>query len=80
MGKTVGIAELKANCTQLIAEMERDGEPITVTRRGTPVVTVNLIPAKKTKPLFGLMKSSKYRFDSDPSVPVASASEWSALD
>ena len=37
MGKMVGIAEFKANCTRLIAEMERDGEPITITKRGRAV-------------------------------------------
>ena len=37
MGKMVGIAEFKANCTRLIAEMERDGEPITITKRGKAV-------------------------------------------
>lgn len=44
MGKIVGIAEFKANCTRLIAEMEVDGEPITVTRRGRAVAELKPAP------------------------------------
>lgn len=56
MGKIVGIAEFKANCTRLIAEMERDGEAITVTKRGK-VVGVLSPPPEKSR-LFGLLKGT----------------------
>ena len=58
MGKMVGIAEFKANCTRLIAEMERDGEPITITKRGRAVA--ELKPPRdpsRTRP-FGCMKGT----------------------
>lgn len=57
MGKMVGIAEFKANCTRLLRELAHDGEPITVTSRGKPVATVSPpISKPKRKSAFGLMK------------------------
>lgn len=56
MGKVVGIAEFKANCTRLIAQMERDGETITVTKRGKVVGVLSPPVSEKTRPLFGLLK------------------------
>jgi prevent-host-death family protein len=59
MGKMVGIAEFKANCTRLLREMQKDGEPITVTNRGK-VVGVMSPPTEDAKPksLFGCMKGT----------------------
>ena len=39
--KYVGAAEFKANCLRLMAEMQADGEPITVTKRGKPLAVVS---------------------------------------
>jgi prevent-host-death family protein len=59
MGKMVGIAEFKANCTRLLREMERDGQPITVTKRGKPVAELTPVAQpSRAKTLFGLMKGS----------------------
>lgn len=59
MGKLVGIAELKANCTRLLREMERDGEPITVTKRGKPVAELTPVAQRsRAKTLFGMLKGS----------------------
>jgi prevent-host-death family protein len=83
MGKTVGMAEFKANCTRLLREVGQGGEPITVTSRGKPVATITP-PAKEVRPvdpkaLFGFLKSPAYRFDWDPSEPAADLSDWEAL-
>ncbi|MBW6528371.1 type II toxin-antitoxin system Phd/YefM family antitoxin [Sphingomonas sp. RHCKR7] len=40
MGKVVGITEFKARCLALLGEMERSGEPLTITRRGRPALTL----------------------------------------
>lgn len=78
MGKMVGIAEFKANCTRLISEMQRDGEPIMVTKRGK-VVGVLSPPALEEIPesLFGAMKGMVIRYD-DPFEPAVDPSEWDA--
>jgi prevent-host-death family protein len=59
MGKIVGIAELKANCTRLLREMERDGQSITVTNRGKPVAELTPVAKpSRAKLLFGALKGS----------------------
>lgn len=76
MGKMVGIAEFKAKAERLIVQMEQDGEPIQLTRRGKVVGVLS--PPSSSAPntplpsAFGLLKSDKYRFDIEP--------EESALD
>lgn len=62
MGKMVGMAEFKANCTRLLRELGEDGEAITVTSRGKPVAVVSTPEAcTKRKSAFGLLKSEAYR-------------------
>lgn len=59
MGKIIGIAELKANCTRLLREMARDGQPIMVTNRGQPVAEIKPVARKeRAKTLFGALKGS----------------------
>jgi prevent-host-death family protein len=69
MGKMVGIAEFKANCTRLLREMERDGQPITVTKRGRPVAELTpVVQPSRAKTLFGMLKGSvTFAPDFDPS-------------
>ena len=40
MGRMVSATEFKAKCLALIDEMQRSGEPLTVTRRGKVSVTL----------------------------------------
>jgi antitoxin (DNA-binding transcriptional repressor) of toxin-antitoxin stability system len=60
MGKMVSATEFKAKSLKLIDEMERSGEPLTITRRGKPSLTLS---ARKAGPplsesLFGCMKGT----------------------
>jgi prevent-host-death family protein len=71
MGKMIGAAEFKAHCLRIIDEVERTGEPVTITKRGR--VVGELHPPSKTKrePLtFGFLKHPGYRFDADPGEPA----------
>ncbi|HEX8400381.1 MAG TPA: prevent-host-death protein [Allosphingosinicella sp.] len=56
MGKLVGTAEFKANCSRIMAEALRSGESIVITKRGEPIMELKPIPAKEPKPLFGFLK------------------------
>lgn len=78
MGKMVGIAEFKAKCERLISQMEQDGEPIELTRRGKVVGVLRppAPPEHEPEELFGMLKSDAYRFDWDPSAPAVDPSEW----
>ena len=69
MGKMIGIAEFKANCTRLLREMEHDGQPITVTKRGKPVAELRPMAKERARLTFGCMKHPSYRFD-DPDTPA----------
>lgn len=76
--KTVAAAEFKATCLRLIDEMNEDGQPITITKRGRPVAV--LVPIKETqniKPLWGLMEGTVSRYD-DPFGPAIDPGEWDA--
>ena len=71
MGKMIGAAEFKAHCLRILDEVQRSGESVTVTKRGRPVAEVKPVRAteRKLKPLFGMLKSDKYRYD-DPDAPA----------
>jgi prevent-host-death family protein len=69
MGKVIGAAEFKAKCLRILNEVERTGEPVTITKRGRPVAEVTAVESRKERPLFGLLKSDKYRFE-DPVSPA----------
>ena len=83
MGKMVGIAEFKAKCERLISQMELDGVPIEVTRRGkvvgvlAPPPTTVSAPAEPLPSVFGMLRSDKYRFDMEPEES-AFDSDWEA--
>ncbi len=75
--KTVAATQFKAECLKLIEAMNRDGEPITITRRGKPVAVLS--PAVETPPrsLIGAARGSVRRYD-DPFAPAADVGDWDA--
>lgn len=82
MGRMVGMAEFKANCTRLLREVEQGGEPITVTVRGKPVAVVAAAVEKNMVPptaVFGMLKNDRYRFDWNPNEPACDPEDWEAL-
>lgn len=60
MGKMVSATEFKAKSLKLIDEMERSGEPLTITRRGKASLTLTARKAGVMRPasLIGCMKGS----------------------
>ncbi|OHV85074.1 type II toxin-antitoxin system Phd/YefM family antitoxin [Rhizobium sp. LCM 4573] len=78
--KTVAAAEFKATCLRLIDEINEDGEPITITKRGKPVAVLAPVAEKagEKKGIVGVMKGSVLRYD-DPFAPAIDPSEWEAL-
>jgi prevent-host-death family protein len=51
---TISMSELRARCTQVIAEVARGSGPVTVTRRGRPVARIVPVEAPRPK-LFGCL-------------------------
>ena len=60
MAKTMGAAEFKTHCLRIIDEVERSGEPVTVTKRGRPVVQIQPSRSAETerRPFVGCMTGS----------------------
>jgi prevent-host-death family protein len=56
MGRMIGAAEFKAHCLRILDEVQRTGEPVTITKRGKPVAEVKPVQTEKRVPLFGCMK------------------------
>jgi len=53
--KTVVISEFKAKCIALLKEINRSGEPLTVTLRGKPLARIE--PAGTGDRMFGTQKN-----------------------
>ena len=70
MGQMVPATEFKAKCLALIDEMERSGEPLTITRRGKPSITLSAEKATPPKidSIFGVMKGT-VKIHGDPDEP-----------
>jgi prevent-host-death family protein len=79
MSKTVGAAEFKAACLRIIDEMNRDREPVTITKRGRPVATLSPV-ATTDKPatIIGAMAGTVLHYD-DPFAPATEPTEWDAV-
>ncbi|UVO50409.1 type II toxin-antitoxin system Phd/YefM family antitoxin [Sphingomonas sp. SUN019] len=60
MGKMVPATEFKAKCLGLIDEMERNGESLTITRRGKASITLmaQREQAPRIASIFGCMKGT----------------------
>ena len=72
MAKTVSITEFKAHCLRLAAQVAATGEPLVVTRRGTPLVEV--VPVSAPAALVGSV--TQRVSDEELLAPLAAA--WSA--
>jgi prevent-host-death family protein len=78
MTKSVGAAEFKAKCLNLIEQMSDDGEPVLITKRGKPVAVLSPLPSTaKRQSIIGAMKGSVSAYD-DPFSPVSDLQDWDA--
>ena len=75
MAKTIGVAAFRNACPQLIAQLGRDREPITITKHGRPVAVLSPVPGDDDAGdrIVGAMRGSVSRYD-DPVAPAADVS------
>lgn len=81
MGKMVSATEFKAKSLKLIDEMERSGQPLTITRRGKPSLTLSARKANTPAldSLFGCMKGTvKILGDITGPIDPDWETEWAA--
>ena len=76
MKNSVGAAAFKADCLKLIEQMGRDGQPVTILKRGRPVARLTPI-ADKRAPFVGALRGTVVRYD-DPFGPATNLSDWNA--
>jgi prevent-host-death family protein len=78
MTKSVGAAEFKAKCLNLIEQMGDDGEPVLITKRGKPVAVLSPLPRKSEhQSIIGAMKGTVSAYD-DPFSPAGDPQDWDA--
>lgn len=75
--KTIAAAQFKAECLRLIEAMNRDHEPVTITRRGKPVAVLSPVVDEPRRPLIGALRGSVKRYDA-PFAPAAAPGDWAA--
>jgi prevent-host-death family protein len=77
MNKIVSASEFKATCLKLIDQMQTDGQPVTITRRGR--VVAELMPRSDTPkhPLFGAMKGT-FSMSDDVDLTQPVDPDWEA--
>lgn len=70
MGKMIGAAEFKAHCLRILAEVERTGEPVTITKRGRPIGELRPAGQSERKAVkFGFLANPGYRYDAAAEEP-----------
>ena len=78
MGKSMGVAQFKAACPRVIKQMDKDGEPVTITNRGRPVAVLSPVSAPARCSILGALRGSVLQYD-DPLLPAADPADWNAV-
>ena len=58
--RTSGLSatEFKASCLRVMEDVHRTRKPVTVSKRGKPLVKIVPVEQKRRRPLFGYMKGT----------------------
>ncbi len=73
--KEIQISKFKAQCLQLLDEVNRRGESLTITRNGKPLAIVNPVTEKETRAQFGVAKETG-TIKGDLISPAVELSDW----
>ncbi len=75
--KQMRASAFKARCLTVMKDVQATGEPVVVTKRGTPVVKV--VPAEsETRDLFGFM-AGEFKIVGDIEAPVTPLNDWAVM-
>ncbi len=67
----------KARCLSIMNDVQATGEPVIVTKRGTPVVKVVPVEPRKNN-LFGFM-AGEFKITGDIESPVVPLKQWKVM-
>ena len=76
--KKVPATEFKAKCLKLIDQVHDTGTPITITKRGKVVATLQPAGDEDEKPWLKLRGRGKYSYK-DPFKPAVDPSDWNVM-
>jgi len=76
--KTVAVSAFKTHLLALLAEVQRTGDPLLVTKRGRPLARVEPARESPLRSFKGRWKG-RVRILGDVVAPASGASEWEAL-
>ena len=75
--KQMPAGEFKARCLSVMDDVNATGEPVIITKRGTPVAKVVPVSSKK-QDLFGFM-AGELKIVGDIESPVVPLEEWEVM-
>ncbi len=75
--KQMRASVFKARCLSVMNDVQAIGEPIIVTKRGTPVVRVVPVEPRKNN-LFGFM-AGEFKITGDIERPVVPLKQWKVM-
>jgi prevent-host-death family protein len=75
--KYMQASKFTARCLSVMEDVNATGEPVIITKRGTPVAKVVPVSPKKRE-LFGFM-AGEFRIVGDIERPVVSIEEWEVM-
>lgn len=75
--KQMPASKFKARCLSVMDAVNATGEPVLITKRGTPVAKVVPVASKK-QDLFGFMAGA-FKIVGDIESPVVPLEEWEVL-
>jgi prevent-host-death family protein len=75
--KQMPAGKFKARCLSVMDDVNATGEPVIITKRGTPVAKIVPVTSKKQN-LFGFMVG-QFKIVGDIESPVVSLEEWEVM-
>jgi prevent-host-death family protein len=75
--KKMPAGEFKARCLSVMDDVNATGEPVIITKRGTPVAKLVPVTSKK-QDLFGFM-AGELKIIGDIESPVIALEEWEVM-
>ncbi len=75
--KWMPAGQFKAHCLSVMDDVQATGEPVVITKRGTPVAKVVPVASKK-EDVFGFM-TGEFKIVGDIESPVTALDQWEVM-
>jgi prevent-host-death family protein len=75
--KWMPAGQFKAHCLSVMDDVRATGEPVVITKRGTPVAKVVPVASKK-EDVFGFM-AGEFKIVGDIESPVTALDQWEVM-